>query len=69
MVAQVYRGKRTTISHLVVAGSLLEGGGQILRNATALSAITGKSIQVDKIRAGQCGWLANNRDLIRFLAG
>lgn len=34
------------------AGSLLEGGGQILRNASALAAITGSSIQVDKIRAG-----------------
>ena len=33
-------------------GSILEGGGQILRNAAALAAITGKSIHVDKIRAG-----------------
>lgn len=35
------------------AGSLLEGGGQILRNATALAAITGQPIQVSKIRAGK----------------
>ena len=33
-------------------GSILEGGGQILRNAAALAAITGKRIHVDKIRAG-----------------
>lgn len=37
---------------LCIDGSLLEGGGQTLRNSTALAAITGRSIQVDKIRAG-----------------
>ena len=35
-----------------VPGSILEGGGQILRNAAALAAITGTSIHVDNIRAG-----------------
>lgn len=33
------------------AGSMLEGGGQILRMATALSAITGNAVEISKIRA------------------
>ena len=32
---------------------MLEGGGQILRNAAALSAITATPINVTKIRAGR----------------
>lgn len=34
------------------SGSKGEGGGQILRNAAALSAIMQKPIHVEKIRAG-----------------
>jgi len=34
-----------------IAGSFKEGGGQILRNATALAAITSQQIFVDNIRA------------------
>lgn len=35
------------------AGSMLEGGGQILRNAAALAAITAVPIKVTNIRAGR----------------
>jgi len=34
-------------------GSYLEGGGQLVRNALALSVVTGKPFTVDKIRAGR----------------
>ncbi len=36
-----------------IDGSYLEGGGQILRTATALSAITGKSCHIFNIRKGR----------------
>ncbi len=38
---------------LVIDGSHGEGGGQILRSALALSAITGRPIEVQKIRTGR----------------
>lgn len=34
-----------------IDGSMLEGGGQILRYSAALSAITGRALQVDSVRA------------------
>ncbi len=37
-----------------IDGSYLEGGGQIARTALALSALTGKSFEVDNIRRGRC---------------
>jgi RNA 3'-terminal phosphate cyclase (ATP) len=38
---------------LVIDGSYGEGGGQILRSALALAAITGRAVQIEKIRAGR----------------
>ena len=37
-----------------IDGSYLEGGGQIIRTATALSAVTGKPCKMTKIRYGRC---------------
>jgi len=38
---------------LTINGSYGEGGGQIVRNAVALSAITGEPVTIDRIRAGR----------------
>ncbi len=35
-------------------GSYLEGGGQIIRTAVALSALTGKAVRITNIRAKRC---------------
>ena len=45
------------MNSMIVDGSYLEGGGQILRISTALSVLLKKSIRVEKIRAGRkdCG--------------
>ena len=38
---------------IVIDGSFMEGGGQVLRISLSLAAITGKSIQIVKIRQGR----------------
>jgi hypothetical protein len=36
-----------------IDGSILEGGGQVVRIATCLSALLGSAVFIDKIRAGR----------------
>jgi RNA 3'-terminal phosphate cyclase (ATP) len=40
-------------SSLIIDGSQGEGGGQIVRSSVALSLVTGRSVQIDNIRAGR----------------
>ncbi|MBI4566865.1 MAG: RNA 3'-terminal phosphate cyclase [Planctomycetes bacterium] len=40
-------------SFITIDGSLGEGGGQVLRTAVALSAVTGKPLHLNNIRAGR----------------
>ncbi|XP_056270699.1 RNA 3'-terminal phosphate cyclase [Pseudoliparis swirei] len=40
-------------SAVEIDGSVMEGGGQILRVSAALSCITGSSINISKVRAGR----------------
>ena len=38
---------------LSIDGSMIEGGGQIVRTSVALSAVTGKAVRIERIRGGR----------------
>ncbi|KAG6889791.1 hypothetical protein C0992_004209 [Termitomyces sp. T32_za158] len=44
------RHMASAMASLLIDGSVLEGGGQILRNSTSLSALLGRPISIHKIR-------------------
>ncbi len=55
---------------LVLDGSYGEGGGQILRSALSLAALTGKAVRLENIRAGrsQPGLRPQHLTAVRALA-
>ncbi|KAJ5191811.1 uncharacterized protein N7498_010796 [Penicillium cinerascens] len=64
-------GKSPPISPVHLDGRTLEGGGQLMRNALALSALTGRAVTVSHIRGnrkGKTGLKASHTAAVKFLA-
>lgn len=61
---------KTPVDPLLIDGSHGEGGGQILRSALTLSAITGRPVRIENIRAGRKtpGLAAQHATSVRALA-
>ncbi len=52
-MTQIVDSLNTEAAITLIDGSLLEGGGQILRISTALSVLLKKTIRITNIRAGR----------------
>lgn len=55
---------------ITIPGDYLEGGGSVVRLAVALSAVTGKQINITNIRAGRCnpGLRAQHVEVVKSMA-
>jgi RNA 3'-terminal phosphate cyclase (ATP) len=47
------RSDGVVVAMITIDGSLGEGGGQVLRTSLALSMVTGRSVRIERIRAGR----------------
>ena len=65
-----FRSTHVTRDLVIIDGSLGEGGGQILRSSLALSLVTGRPLQIDRIRAGRAkpGLLRQHLTAVRAAA-
>jgi RNA 3'-terminal phosphate cyclase (ATP) len=67
---RVLRGAIMTAEPIQIDGSYGEGGGQILRTSVSLAALTGRSVEITRIRAGRSrpGLQAQHLTAVRAVA-